>query len=53
MADSTLAAIHEKVRRITRTPSMAQLTDAQLDQYINTFVLYDFPSNIRLFPLRT
>ena len=52
MADSSLAAIQDKVRRITRSPSEAYLTDAQLNQYINTFVLYDFPSEIRLFNLR-
>lgn len=52
MADSTLQAIRTKVRRLTRTPSVDQLSDAELDQYINTFVLYNFPSNIRLFNLR-
>ncbi len=53
MADSTLTAIHTKVRRITRSPSLAQLSDIDLDQYINTFVLYDFPEHLRLFNLRT
>ncbi len=53
MADSTLAAIQTKVRRITRSPSPSQLSDAALNQYINTFILYDMPSNIRLFSLRT
>lgn len=52
MADSTLAAIRDKVRRLTRSPSEAQITTAQIDEYINTFVLYDFPEQLRLFTLR-
>lgn len=53
MADSTLGAIRTKTRRITRSPSAAQITDAEIDQYINTFILYDFPEHLRLFSLRT
>lgn len=53
MADSTLTAIETKVRRLTRSLSEAQLTTAQIDEYINTFVLYDFPEHLRLFNLRT
>lgn len=49
---STLADIRTKVRRLTRTPSTAQLSVVQLDDYINTFVLYDFPEHLRLFTLR-
>ncbi len=52
MADSTLQAIRTKVRRITRSPSLSQITDAQLDEYINTFIQYDFPEHLRLFTLR-
>jgi hypothetical protein len=52
MADSTLNAIRTKVRRLTRTPSEAQLSTAELDQYINTFVLYDLPEHLRLFNLK-
>jgi hypothetical protein len=51
MADSTLAAIRTKVRRLTRSLSTQQLSDAQIDEYINTFVLYDFPEHLRLFNL--
>jgi len=40
---STLAQIRTKIRRLTRSPSASQLTDAQIDAYVNTFVLYDFP----------
>lgn len=52
MADSTLTAIRTKVRRLVRAPSVQTLPDATLDDYINTFVLYDFPENLRLFSLR-
>lgn len=53
MANSTLAAIQTKVRRLTRTPSVDQMSDATLNEYINTFVLYDFPEHLRLFTLHT
>lgn len=53
MALSDLATIKQKVRRLTRNPSTAQLTDADLEQYINTFVLYDFPQHVRLFDYKT
>jgi hypothetical protein len=43
MADSTLGAIRTKVRRLTRSPNTAQITDNQIDEYVNTFILYDFP----------
>jgi len=49
---STLAQIRTKVRRLTRSPSVNQLTDQQIDDYVNTFVLYDFPNHLRLFALR-
>ncbi len=52
MADSTLLAIRNKVRRLTRSPSVAQITDAEINEYVNTFVLYDFPEHLRLFSLR-
>lgn len=53
MADSTLQAIRTKIRRLTRSPSASQITDAQIDEYVNTFILYDFPENLRLFSFRT
>jgi hypothetical protein len=52
MADSTLAAIETKVRRLTRSPSPSQLSQSDLDNYINTVILYDFPASLRLFSLR-
>ncbi len=48
-----LIAIQQKTRRLTRTPSQDQLSDDALNDYINTFILYDFPNNIRLFSYRT
>lgn len=48
-----LGAIRTKVRRLTRTPSLAAMTDAELDEYINTFILYDFPNHLRLMDLHT
>lgn len=53
MADSTLDAIEIKVRRITRTPTLSLLSQQDLYQYINTFILYDFPQELKLFSLRT
>jgi len=50
---STLQTIQNKVRLLTRSPSEAQLTTAQLQQYINTAVVYDFPEQLRTFNLRT
>jgi hypothetical protein len=53
MASATLQAIQTKVRRLTRTPSISQMSDDQLNDYINTFILYDLPEHLRLFSLRT
>jgi hypothetical protein len=49
---TTLQTIQTKVRRLTRSPSESQLTTADLQQYINTFVVYDFPEHLRTFNLR-
>lgn len=49
----TLVQIQQKVRRLTRTPSQAQLTTAELNNYINTSVLYDFPEHLRTFNFRS
>lgn len=40
------------MRRITGKPSATQITDAQIDAYVNTFYLYDFPEHLRLQNLR-
>jgi hypothetical protein len=50
---STLQTIISKVRRITRTPSTDQLTDQEIGDYINTFVLYDMPDHLKLFDFKT
>lgn len=50
---NTLQTIQIKVRRLTRSPSDAQLSDNDLNNYINTFVVYDFPEQLRMFNLRT
>ena len=48
---STLKQIRIKVRKLTRSLSTSQLTDSNIDDYINTFVLYDFPEHLKLFTL--
>lgn len=50
---STLGQIRIKVRRLTRSPSDSQISDFDIDDYVNTFVLYDFPEHLRMFYLRT
>lgn len=52
MADSTLAAIQSKVRRLTRSQAEGLLSTAALDEYINTFLQYDFPSILKLTDLK-
>ena len=51
MADSTLVAIRTKIRRLTQSPSESQITDLEINEYINTFILYDFPEHLRLMPM--
>ena len=41
--------IKTKIRRVTGRPSTNQLWDAELTNYIHSFVVYDFPLIIRLF----
>ena len=52
MPDSTLTAIRTKVRRLTARPSTTQITDSEIDEYVNTFYLYDMPETLRLFSLK-
>lgn len=49
---STLQATRLKVRRLTASPSQNQISDAQLDDYINTFIIFDMPELVRLWNLR-
>jgi len=50
---TTLQTIRNKVRLLTRTPSTAQLSDTDLDNYINTFIAYDLPDHVSLFDVKT
>lgn len=47
-----LTRIQRKVRTLTGSFSESQLTTPDLNDYINTFYLYDFPEHLRLFSLR-
>jgi len=49
---STLENIRKKVRRLTGRPSINQISDSEIDFYINTFYQYDFPENLKLFSLQ-
>ncbi len=51
-APSTLAAIRTKVRRFTGRPSPQQITDSEIDEYVNIFYQYDFPEHLRVFSNR-
>lgn len=48
----TLEQIREKVRRITGRLSVNQLTNEDLDDYINDFYIYDLPQHLRLWNLK-
>lgn len=50
---TNLEAIQDKIRRLTRSPSESQLSTYAINQYINTFLLYDLPEQLRLFNLHT
>lgn len=47
-----LTDIRTKVRRITGRPSTAQISDDEIDHYINTFYVFDMPEHLRLESLR-
>ena len=49
---TTLANIRAKVRLVTARPSASQLSDDQIDTYINTFYQYDLPETMRLLNLK-
>lgn len=49
---SNLDAIRIKIRRLTRSLSSSQLPDSTINEYINTFVLYDLPEHLRLLNLK-
>lgn len=49
---SNLTVIRQKVRRITGRPSAAQITDAEIDDYVNTFYRFDLPEHLKMESLR-
>lgn len=49
---NTLFDIREKVRRLAGVPSPDDISDVQIDQYINTYYLYDMPESLRLLKLK-
>ena len=49
---TNLTAMRQKVRRITGRPSANQITDAEIDEYINTFYIFDMPEHLRMESLR-
>lgn len=52
MSTATLADIITKVRKLTGTGNSLQLTDSNIIDYINSFYLYDFPSEFRSLHLK-
>lgn len=51
-APTDLTAITDKVRKITGRPSVAQITDQEIYDYVNTFYRYDFPEHLKLGSLK-
>jgi hypothetical protein len=43
--------IKTKIRRLTNNPSTNQLSDSDLDEYIDAFVEFDFPSALKIWNL--
>src|SRR5574337_182411 len=43
----TLADIRQKVRNITGTPSTDQLTNAEIDDYINNYLVFTMPHELK------
>lgn len=49
---NTLEDIRKKVRLLTARSSENQITDETIDEYINTYYLYDLPESLRLLKLK-
>jgi len=49
---STLATIRTKVRRLTGRFTSSKITDSQIDEAVNTFLLYDLPQELQIFSLK-
>lgn len=52
-AASDLSTIRTKVRRVTGRLTNADITDNEIDFYINTYLIYDFPEEMRSRVLQT
>jgi len=52
MADLTLSALRNKVRRLSRVPTAAQISDADINNYIDLAYRYQFPAELKLSSLR-
>lgn len=50
---TTLADIRLKVRRVTKSPSANQITNAEIDDYVNDFYQNDFPAHLKTWNLKT
>jgi len=49
MALNDFNYIKQKVRNVTARPSTNQITDAELTDYVNSFLVYDLPLHCRFF----
>lgn len=45
----TLEKIQNKIRKLIQKPSTKQITNDQINENIDDFMLYDFPTDLRLF----
>lgn len=48
MATWTLAEIRQKVRQVSGRLSVAELSNTQVDEYINKYFQYEFPAEVKL-----
>src|SRR3972149_7972895 len=53
MVLNTLSVIQDKIRKVTARPQISQISNEEINLYINTFLLYDFPEHMRLRSLQT
>lgn len=49
---NTLAQIRSKVRKLTGRNSATQITDAEIDDYVNQYYVYDMPDTLKLLKLK-
>ena len=52
MTIATLTDIRNKIRRLTGSSSDLQLTETRIDDYIDSFYLYDLPAEFRSLQLK-